>query len=201
MKYLNKVLLATGLIVSTLGMSMTASAGAIIKQDIYVSVDFADSNPYGIVEGANQLIGSITYNTDDADDFGFLSAESTVLDLSPGTLSLGLSDAVSAEFSPQLLTAGIDMFNPFAGLDFFVDEFNLFGASPDYVLALELSAFGGFMVLDEIFYDVNGDIEDVFPVAFAETNLGAVTYVPEPSALLLMLAGLGLLVRRKVSAK
>ena len=199
MKYLKKVLLATGLIATTLGMSVSANAGAIIQQDIYADVLFADFNPFGITEGP-QWIGSVTYNTDTADGAGFLSTDGVELDLSIGSLSLTMADSLSVQDDLPVVAA-INPFDPFAGLDFMIEVFNLYGDMPDYVLTLDISSFGGFLLLDEVFYDQNGGVEDVFEIVFGETTLGEVTYVPEPSALVLMLAGLGLLVRRKVAAK
>ncbi|MEP4891051.1 MAG: PEP-CTERM sorting domain-containing protein [Aliiglaciecola sp.] len=197
MKYLKKVLLATGLIATTLGMSLSANAGAIIQQDIYADFLYADPNPYGVGSDSG-LIGSVTFNTEDADPSGFLST--VELDLSIGSLNLTLADGDAAKFGLPVVAA-INPFDTLAGLDVFIETFGLFGDTPDYVLTLELGAFGGALVLDQYFYDGSGNIDFVFPLALAETSLGAVTYVPEPSVLVLMLAGLGLLVRRKVAAK
>lgn len=197
MKYLKKVLLATGLIATTLGMSLSANAGAIIQQDIYADVLYSDFNPYGIDLGP-QMIGTVTYNTEDADGAGFLSTAEVNLTL--GSLSLTMDDSESVQFD-QPIVAGINPFDPTAGLDFMIEVFNLFGDMPDYVLMLDIGNYEGLVTIDEIVYDINGDVEEVFLDALGYTTLGAVTYVPEPSALVLMLAGLGLLVRRKVAAK
>ncbi|MDO6693937.1 PEP-CTERM sorting domain-containing protein [Aliiglaciecola sp. 3_MG-2023] len=197
MKYLKKVLLATGLMATTLGMSLSANAGAIIQQDIYADVWYSDFNPFNIDLGP-QVIGSVTYNTEDADAVGFLSTVD--LDLSIGDLALTMADGESADFGLPII-AGINPFDPNAGLEFLEETFALFGAMPDYVLTLDVGNFDGFFAIDEYFYDANGDIVDIFEDAFGTATLGDVTYVPEPSALVLMLAGLGLLVRRKIAAK
>ncbi|MDC0602538.1 PEP-CTERM sorting domain-containing protein [Aliiglaciecola sp.] len=188
MKYLKKVLLATGLVASTLGMSMSANAGAIIQQDIYGDVEI-DFDFFGITAGFDQLIGSITYNTDLADDFGFLDTDSTSLDITIGGVSLTLADSDSAFFGDPIV-AGFDPLDITTGLDFFNEGF----LTPD-----DLSIFldvgplsSGTLIVEDLFL---GD------VSFGGARFGDVTYVPEPSALVLMLAGLGLLVRRKVAAK
>ncbi|MFA3789655.1 PEP-CTERM sorting domain-containing protein [Aliiglaciecola sp. SL4] len=196
MKYLKKVLLATGLIATTLGMSLSANAGAIIQQDIYADVFIADPNPYGLTEGY-QSIGSITYNTEDADPAGFLSTAE--LDLSLGSLSLTLADSYVGQYGDSLV-AGIDPFDMTTGLAVFEVVFDLFGDTPDYSLLLLAGDFVGGLILDEVSYDGDGN-RIYFPIVLADTFLGDVTYVPEPSALVLMLAGLGLLVRRKIAAK
>lgn len=204
MKYLKNVLLAAGLVATTMGISLSANAGiinqALVTQDIYVDVIFADFNPFSIIEGDNQLIGSITYDAYLVDDFGFLDSGSTVLDLSIGTLSLGLADGFAAQDGLEIVAGS---YNPLAGLDFLVESFGLFGAAPEFILDLMLDSMGGILVLDEIFYDEFGDIEDVFPVAFGETRLGeaGVEFVSEPSAFIIMLAGIGFLVRRKIATK
>ncbi|GAB2709306.1 PEP-CTERM sorting domain-containing protein [Aliiglaciecola aliphaticivorans] len=197
MKYLKKVLLATGLMATTLGMSLSANAGAIIQQDIYADVQFSDFNPFNIDLGP-QVIGSVTYNTEDADAVGFLSTVD--LDLSIGDLALTMADGESADFGLPII-AGINPFDPNAGLDFLIETFALFGAMPDYVLTLDVGNYDGIVVIDEYLYDASGNIDGPYLDAFGITTLGDVTYVPEPSALVLMLAGLGLLVRRKIAAK
>ncbi|MBU2879801.1 PEP-CTERM sorting domain-containing protein [Aliiglaciecola lipolytica] len=197
MKYLKKVLLATGLIATTLGMSLSANAGAIIQQDIYADVQFSDFNPFNIDLGP-QVIGSVTYNTEDADAVGFLSTVD--LDLSIGDLALTMADGESADFGLPIL-AGINPFDPNAGLEFLFETFALFGAMPDYVLTLDVGNFDGFVYVDEYLYDASGNIDGPYLDALGIATLGDVTYVPEPSALVLMLAGLGLLVRRKIAAK
>ncbi|MDO6709920.1 PEP-CTERM sorting domain-containing protein [Aliiglaciecola sp. 2_MG-2023] len=197
MKYLKKVLLATGLIATTLGMSLSANAGAIIQQDIYADVLLSEFHPFNIDLGP-QVIGSVTYNTEDADGAGFLSV--VELDLSIGDLVLTEADGDSADQGLPII-AGINPFAPNAGLEFLFETFPLFGSMPDYILTLDVGFLDGFLFVDEYVYDVSGDIIGVFPSVDADIFLGAVTYVPEPSALVLMLAGLGLLVRRKVAAK
>ncbi|GAA0857799.1 PEP-CTERM sorting domain-containing protein [Aliiglaciecola litoralis] len=188
MKYLKNVLLATGLMASTLGMSMSANAGAIIQQEIYADIN-EDFGFFGVSAGLDQLLGTITYNTDLADEFGFLDTDSTVVDINFGFLNLTMADSDSVFFGMPIV-AGFDPFNFTAGLEFYSEGF------------VHPSAL-------ELFIDVgplsSGSViaEDTFDGIFSEGNgrLGQVTYVPEPSALVLMLAGLGLLVRRKVAAK
>lgn len=204
MKYFKNVLLAVGLVTSTMGMSLSAHASfinqALVTQDIYVDVDIADVNPFNIIVGDNQLIGSITYDAYLVDDNGFLDSGSTVLDLSIGTLSLGLADGFQAQDGLEIVAISD---NPLAGLDFLTESFGLFGAAPEFILSLFLEPAGGVLVLDEIFYDQFGNIEDEFPVAIGYTRLGeaSVEFVSEPSAFVMMLAGIGFLVRRKVATK
>lgn len=197
MTYLKKALLATSLVATTLGMSLSANAGAIIQQDIYADVLFSDFNPFSIDLGP-QVIGSVTYNTEDADGAGFLN--NVEVDLTLGLLSLTMDDSESTQFDLDIV-AGINPFDPTAGLEFMVEVFNLFGDTPNYVLTLDIGNYEGIVLIDEIFYDQDDNIEEIFLDALGFTSLGKVTYVPEPSALILMLAGLGLLARRKIAAK
>jgi hypothetical protein len=189
MKALKNALLATGLLVSTLGMSISANAGAIVTQDIFAEIFFAFPNPFGIEEGF-QPIGSISYSVDDRDDAGFLDTDTTVLDLSVGNLALTLADEFNvADGFPVL--AGTDPLQFLGGLEFFFGQFILFD---EYELLLDVGPFSSMSLL---LWNFDIDDYDVIGVAF----LGDVQVVPEPSALILMLAGLGLLVRRKVAAK
>lgn len=188
MKYLKKVLLATGLVAATLGMSMSANAGAIIQQDIYADIE-TNFDFFGISSGLDQLIGSITYNTDLADDFGFLDTDSTRVDITIGLVSLTFADSDSVFFGDPI-TAGFDPLNETAGLEFFSEGF----LTPDDLnIVLDVGPLSSGSLLIEDFFEGTA--------SFGDARLGNVTFVPEPSALVLMLAGLGLLVRRKVAAK
>lgn len=188
MKYLKKVLLATGLVAGTLGMSMSANAGAIIQQDIYGDIE-TDFSFFGITAGLDQLIGSITYNTDLADDVGFLDTDSTLVDVTIGSVSLTFADSDTVFFGDPI-TAGLDPFNEIAGLEFFSESFF---TVDDLNIVIDVGPLSSGSLLIEDFFDGTFSVGDA--------RLGDVTFVPEPSALVLMLAGLGLLVRRKVAAK
>ncbi|GAB5380275.1 MAG: hypothetical protein Alis3KO_09270 [Aliiglaciecola sp.] len=192
MKYLKNVLLATGLVATTLGMSLSANAGAIIQQDIYLDVAEFDAFPngLGITDGMDQLIGSITYATRDADGAGEIFAEDVDLEINLGPVTLTEADLLTGPFPLAVLV--LDDTSVTTGAALFVSDFEFDFAGLLYTAtAIADRDFGGFFELSEEF----------FPVVFGETRLGNVTYVPEPSALILMLAGLGMLVRRKVAAK
>ena len=192
MKYLKSLLLATGMVATTLSMSFSANAGAIIQQDIYLDVDpaaggFSFDIDFGITETLNQLIGSITYATRDANAVGEIALDDVDLEINLGGLTLTQSDALP----------GLPILSLFDGAEvngatnMIVDfEFDYFGI-PYALTAIADTDFGGAFFLED----------DFGLVVLGETRLGDVTYVPEPSALILMLAGLGLLVRRKVAAK
>lgn len=191
MKYLKNVLLATGLVATTLGMSLSANAGAIIQQDILLDVAEFDSFPngLGIGDGMDQLIGSITYATRDADGLGEIFAEDVDLEINLGPVTLTEADLLAGPFPISVLT--LEDGAVVNGASLFIADFEFDFGGLLYGSSILASDFGGSFVLDE----------DFFPVVFGEARLGNVTYVPEPSALILMLAGLGLLVRRKVAAK
>lgn len=190
MKYLKNVLLATGLVATTLGMSLSANAGAIIKQDIYLDIDFADPNGLMVDAGMDQLVGSITYATRDADGAGEIFAEDVDLEINLGPVTLTEADLLTGPFPLSVLV--LDDTSVTTGAALFVSDFEFdFGGFLYNATAIADRDFGGFFEL----------AEDFVPVVFGETRLGNVTYVPEPSALILMLAGLGMLVRRKVAAK
>ncbi|MBA6342931.1 PEP-CTERM sorting domain-containing protein [Colwellia sp. MB02u-10] len=202
MKYFKNFLLTACFVTTTMGVSLSANAAlipvgiseALVTQEIYVDMDFADANPFGIVGGGNQLIGSITYDALLADEFGDLDLGSTILDLSIGTLSLTLADGFDSGFGE--LIAGLDTANPFAGLDFFDESFDLFGPLSDFILTVSMGPLSGqFLEL----YDATND----FTLAFGEIRLGdaSVQSVSEPSTLILMLLSVGLLVRRKIAIK
>jgi hypothetical protein len=190
MKYLKNVLLAAGLVATTMGMSLSANA-ALIQQEIYVDVveeSFDDS--FGITQSLNQLMGSVTYNTNDADSYGEIALDKISLIFNLGSLTFTEDDLLAGGSPPILLSA-----DPEADgiLSFIFDLFFTFDSADYSVLAIADTDFGGeFLLVNETTgsYDV-----------FGETRLGAAVDVSEPSALILMLAGFGFLARRKLLAK
>jgi hypothetical protein len=202
MKYFKNFLLTACFVTTTMGVSLSANAAfiptsiseALVTQEIYVDMDFADANPFGIVGGSNQLIGSITYDALLADEFGDLDLGSTILDLSIGVLSLTLADGFDSGFGD--LIAGLDTANPFAGLDFFDESFDVFSPSNNFILTVSMGPFSG-AILE--LYDSTDDLV----VAIGGIRLGdaSVEFVSEPSTLILMLLSVGFLVRRKIAIK
>jgi hypothetical protein len=188
MKFLKNVLLTASLVVTTMGMSLSANA-VLIQQDIFVDVLPGDSfdTGLGLTETLNQLIGSVIYNTDDADGLGeiLLDDISVVLNLGPVTLTN--ADVLTGGSAPILLSFAPEV----DGIqNFIVDfEFIFAGMITNLYLVADLD-FGGYFEL--------GDEDGLLTVG--ETYLGAVN-VSEPSALIIMLAGMGFLVRRKIAAK
>ncbi len=195
MTYLKKVLMATTLVASTLGMSLTANAGAIIQQNIIADIEFAHpDNSLGMVEGMDQVLGYIKYNTDHVDVAGFLLQDSADLemDLWFGGVNFTLADGVF--FQDGSFFAALNPADPFAGLEDLAEQF----IDVDYDIFLNVGLLdNSFAAFDVFGIGQQGDFADVL----GTTRFGEVTYVPEPSALALLLGGLVLVARRKVAAK
>lgn len=193
MKYLKKVLLATTLVASSLGMSMSANAGAIIQQDIIADIFFAHpDNTLGMVEGVDQVLGYIKYNTDHVEDggTGFLLQDSSDLELEVnfGFASFTLADG--AYFQDGSFFAALNPADPFAGLEDLAELF----FDIDYDISLNVGALdNSFLAFDLFGVGAQGEFADVE----GTTRFGDVTYVPEPSVLALMLGGLVLVARRR----
>ena len=195
MKYLKNVLLAASLVVTTMGMSLSANA-ALIQQDIFLDVDVAagdslfDDVGHGLTDTLNQLLGSIMYNTDDANGIGEIAAADTSIVFSIGGVTLTEADLLLGGSDPIFLAANAEVdgiLNMVLEFEFLLNGFDV------AITAIADTDFGGLFILD-----------DVFGLAVSgETRLGQVNQVAvsEPSALILMLAGFGFLVRRKIAAK
>jgi len=195
MKYLKNVLLAASLVVTTMGMSLSANA-ALIQQDIFLDVDVAagdflfDDVGHGLTDTLGQLLGSIMYNTDDANGLGEIAAADTSIVFSIGGVTLTEADLLFGGSDPILLAANAEVdgiLNMILDFDFLLNGFEV------EVSATADTDFGGlFLLFDDVGLAVSG-----------ETRLGQVNLVAvsEPSALILMLAGFGFLVRRKIAAK
>jgi hypothetical protein len=195
MKYLKNVLLAASLVVTTMGMSLSANA-ALIQQDIFLDVDVAagdslfDDVGHGLTDTLDQLLGSIMYNTDDANGLGEIAAADTSIVFSIGGVTLTEADLLFGGSDPILLAANAEVdgiLNMTLEFEFLLNGFDI------AITAIADTDFGGLFLLD-----------DPFGLAVSgETRLGQVNQVAvsEPSALILMLAGFGFLVRRKIAAK
>jgi hypothetical protein len=196
MKYLKNVLLAAGMVATTMGMSFSANA-VLIQQDIYLDVDvtngeYSDDTNFGISETLSQLIGSISYYTQDADIFGEIGLDDISVTFNLGLLTLTQDDALLGGPAPIVLSA-----NPKVdGIENFIMDFDFMFNGVDFALTTVADInFGGAFWLDDI-----SDISNPISVVYGTTRLGSVN-VSEPSALILMLAGVGFLVRRRIATK
>jgi hypothetical protein len=194
MKYLKNVLLAAGLVFTTMGMSLSANA-ALIQQDILLDAAAGDvinnDASHGLTETLGQLLGSIMYNTDDADANGEIAAADISLAFNIGGVTLTEADLLLGGSAPIELAANAEVdgiFNMILEFEFLLNGFDI------GITAIADTNAGGQFFLDDLNLDT---------VVFGEIRLGKVIQVAvsEPSALILMLAGFGFLVRRKIAAK
>jgi hypothetical protein len=187
MKFLKNVLLTAGLVVSTMGMSMSANA-VLIQQDIFVDVLPGDSFDIGLglTETLNQLIGSVIYNTDDAyGTFNQIDLDDISIELNLGPVTLTNADVLSGGDAPIELSLAPEVDGIF---NFIVNFEFTFNGSMTYIdIETDLDFGGNFFLSDD-----NG------LATIGETRLG-VANVSEPSVLIIMLAGMGFLVRRKIT--
>lgn len=185
MKYFKNVLLAVSFIATSMSMSLPANA-VLIQQDIFLDVteEVFDDVGHGLTQTLNQLIGSVLYDTDDADINGEIALVDTSIQFNIGGVMLTEADVLGAD--PILLAA--DAVND-GILNFIVDfEFLLNGFEVG-VTAIADTDFGGLFALDD----------ELGPAVFGETRLGGVNLVPvsEPSAIILMLLAAGFGLRRR----
>lgn len=188
MKFLKNFLLTASLVVTTMGMSLSANA-VLIQQDIFIDVLPGDSidTGLGLTDTLEQLIGSVIYNTKDADGLGEISLDDISVVLNLGPVTLTNADVLTGGSAPILLSFAPEV----DGIQNFIVDFEFIfdGMITNLYLDADLD-FGGIFVL-----------EDGFGLlTIGDAYLGA-TNVSEPSALIIMLAGMGFLVRRKIAAK
>ncbi|MCV2883491.1 PEP-CTERM sorting domain-containing protein [Aestuariibacter sp. AA17] len=160
------------------------SQAALIKQDIVVNNLVADpGNAFGIASGFSGIIGHVMFDTDNVDAFGDVNA------------------ATDPSFFLQM-TLGNKTFTMFDDLDF--PDFPVLSLDPASLMAGMMPVITGLDTVlvnggDEVEVFFFGGLGGLFATdASGNTVQADITFVPEPSAIaLLVLGGLMLRLRRR----
>lgn len=184
MKYLQKVIFAASLAVTSLAFTSFSANAVLITQNIYIDVDTADAgNVWGISLADSGLFGTIQYDPTKVVAGGIITPEddpSYSFSLALGGLALSMFDDVDFGFGgPIALTNPLDAL---AGIDALFFNF-------DNGLEFGQIAFDYFEAVDGQFNLVSGAL-----------RFGDTTFIPEPSMLLLVLGGIAFAARRRVVA-
>lgn len=183
MKYIKQVMLAATMLVTTLGFaSFTANANPIVVQDIYIDV-FTDGG-FGVDLGPGQLFGTVQYHVDNVVGGGIVTGGDDTyfqFDLALGSLAVSEMDDFDYGFGgPFATTDPVFTDAGLTGLFTFFDMQDVFG---------EIAGTSAF------FMDVTGAFFE------GEISFGQPSYISEPSILVLFMAGLVLVARRRFTTK